>query len=96
VNAGQRDKTYRFTKLNQFTSADSTLIVVMVRANWKHGIFDTSEEMTFQVVISATEPNLLVYSTGDTTPIDSLDWESEFGKDTFGSQLNRWIERELA
>lgn len=55
---------YKFTLLNQWTSDDSTLIVMQVRAEWVHGTYGTHEQATFIYTISAGNPAQVAWSNG--------------------------------
>ena len=88
--ATTKHKRYTFHELFTRSSDDGTLTVQLVRAEWVHGIFGTSESETFTLYTSVTAGEAsIVYSDGTVVAITAEDVDDdEYG---FFAQLTEWM-----
>ncbi len=74
--------TFEYTG-DPIISDDNSLTVQTMRAEWKHGIYGTHEEMHFTLLIGSGGTDTVIWSHGER---DDLTLTGEFGE-----QLSRWI-----
>ena len=62
---------YSFTELHRFCSDDSTMMVFTVRADWRHGIYNTAEHEVLTVVVKADGLDLMIDRNGNSRYLDT-------------------------